>query len=83
MAWAPAWKSQDGESVIAGKRVTGTMTFNGKFPGPTLKVRPGDVMAGLDLTGHFLETFVFAVFNRPLPPARHWLIDRLKETDGR
>ena len=46
-------------------------------------LRPGDVMAGLDLTGHFLETFVFAVFNRPLPPARHWLIDRLKETDGR
>jgi FtsP/CotA-like multicopper oxidase with cupredoxin domain len=34
--------AQDGESVIAGKRVTGTMTFNGKFPGPTLKVRPGD-----------------------------------------
>lgn len=42
-------------------------------------LRPGDVMAGLDLTGHFLETFVFAAVNRPLPPARHWLIDRLRE----
>lgn len=39
----------------------------------------GDIAAGLDLTGHFLETFVFAVMNRPLPPARVWLIDRLKD----
>jgi DNA repair protein RecO (recombination protein O) len=39
----------------------------------------GDIGAGLDLTGHFLEQFVFAVFNRPLPPARVWLIDRLRE----
>ena len=43
-------------------------------------LRPGDVLAGLDLTGHFLETFVFAAFNRPLPPARHWLLDRLRES---
>jgi DNA repair protein RecO (recombination protein O) len=40
---------------------------------------PGDVGLGLDLTGHFLESFVFAPLNRPLPPARVWLIDRLKE----
>ena len=39
----------------------------------------GDVGAGLDLTGHFLETFVFAVLNRPLPPARVWLMDRLRD----
>jgi DNA repair protein RecO (recombination protein O) len=39
----------------------------------------GDIASGLDLTGHFLETFVFAVLNRPLPPARVWLIDRLKD----
>ena len=39
----------------------------------------GDIGAGLDLTGHFLETFVFAVANRPLPPARLWLVDRLRE----
>ena len=39
----------------------------------------GDVGLGLDLTGHFLETFVFAVMNKPLPPARVWLIDRLRE----
>lgn len=42
-------------------------------------VRPGDVGAGLRLTGHFLETFVFGVMNRPLPPARVWLVDRLEE----
>lgn len=41
---------------------------------------PGDVRAGLDLTAHFLELFVFGPLNRPLPPARVWLVDRL--TDG-
>lgn len=39
----------------------------------------GDIGAGLNLTGHFLETFVFAGLNRPLPPARFWMIDRLQE----
>ncbi len=39
----------------------------------------GDVGTGLDLTGHFLEQFVFAPLNRPLPPPRLWLIDRLRE----
>jgi len=41
----------------------------------------GDIGAGLNLTGHFLESFVFAVMNRPLPPARVWLIDRLREAE--
>ncbi len=40
----------------------------------------GDVEAGLNLTGHFLEQFVFNPLNRPLPPARVWLIDKLRET---
>jgi DNA repair protein RecO (recombination protein O) len=39
----------------------------------------GDVGAGLELTGHFLEQFVFNPMNRPLPPARMWLLDRLRE----
>lgn len=39
----------------------------------------GDVGRGLDLTGHFLEQFVFGPLNRPLPPPRVWLIDRLRE----
>jgi DNA repair protein RecO (recombination protein O) len=39
----------------------------------------GDVGAGLDMTGHFLELFVFNPMNRPLPPARLWLLDRLRE----
>lgn len=39
----------------------------------------GDVKAGLDLTAHFLEAFVFGPLNRPLPPARLWLVDRLGE----
>jgi DNA repair protein RecO (recombination protein O) len=39
----------------------------------------GDVAAGLAITGHFLEQFVFNPFNKPLPPARVWLLDRLTE----
>jgi DNA repair protein RecO (recombination protein O) len=39
----------------------------------------GDVDLGLILTGHFLEQFVFSPLNRPLPPARVWLVDRLRE----
>jgi DNA repair protein RecO (recombination protein O) len=39
----------------------------------------GDIGAGIELTGHFLQAFVFAVMNRPLPPARMWLTDRLRE----
>ena len=37
----------------------------------------GDVDKGLALTGHFLEAYVFAPLNRPLPPTRVWLIERL------
>src|ERR1700761_6174350 len=39
----------------------------------------GDVDLGLILTSHFLEQFVFAPLNRPLPPARVWLVDKLRE----
>ncbi len=39
----------------------------------------GDIGAGLALTAHFLEAFIFNPLNRPLPPARLWLIDRLTE----
>ena len=41
----------------------------------------GDVKAGLDLTAHFLELFVFGPVNRPLPPARVWLVERLMEAE--
>ncbi len=37
----------------------------------------GDVGRGLELTGHFLALNVFGPLNRPLPPARVWLIERL------
>jgi DNA repair protein RecO (recombination protein O) len=42
-------------------------------------LRDGDIAAGLAITGHFLDRFVFAPLNRPLPPARLWLSDRLGE----
>ncbi len=44
-------------------------------------LQPGDIGDGLALTGHFLESFVFATMNRPLPPARVWLLDRLREAE--
>lgn len=43
------------------------------------RLAAGDVGAGFDLTGHFLEAFIFNPLNRPLPPARLWLLDRLRE----
>jgi len=42
-------------------------------------LQPGDVGSGLEVTGHFLESFIFAALNRPLPPARVWLLDRLRD----
>ena len=39
----------------------------------------GDIRAGFDLTGHFLEQFVFGPLNRPLPPARVWLLEQLSD----
>ena len=42
-------------------------------------LREGEVGQGLDLTGHFLEAFVFNPLNKPLPPARLWLVDKLGE----
>lgn len=43
------------------------------------RLAPGDIGRGLDLTAHFLEVFIFNPLNRPLPPARLWLLDRLRE----
>ena len=37
----------------------------------------GDVADGLAITGHFLDQFVFGPLNRPLPPARVWLLEKL------
>ncbi|HEY5107008.1 MAG TPA: DNA repair protein RecO [Caulobacteraceae bacterium] len=45
------------------------------------RVAPGDIGDGFELTGHFLQAFVFGALNRALPPARVWLIDRLRAAD--
>ena len=41
----------------------------------------GDIGDGLELMGRFLETCIFGPMNRPLPPARLWLLDRLSEAN--
>jgi DNA repair protein RecO (recombination protein O) len=43
------------------------------------RLTAGDVGDGLEMTGRFLEQWVFGPLNRPLPAARVWLIDRLQE----
>jgi DNA repair protein RecO (recombination protein O) len=43
------------------------------------RITAGDIAAGLTLTGRFLQHFVFAALNRPLPLARARLIERLAE----
>ena len=43
------------------------------------RLMPGDIGAGLALTAHFLEAYIFNPLNRPLPPARLWLLDRLRD----
>jgi DNA repair protein RecO (recombination protein O) len=43
------------------------------------RLEAGDVADGLEMTGRFLEQWVFGPLNRPLPAARVWLIDRLQE----
>ena len=42
-------------------------------------LRPGEIGQGLDLTGHFLDAFVFSALHKPLPPSRVWMLDRLRE----
>ncbi len=42
---------------------------------------PGDIGDGLALTGAFLEKYVFDPLNKPLPPARVWLLEKLRAAD--
>jgi DNA repair protein RecO (recombination protein O) len=44
---------------------------------PAQPLQPGDVAAGLKLTGHFLETRLFASVQRDLPAERRRLVVRL------
>ena len=39
----------------------------------------GDVGRGLEITGRFLAAHIFSPLNRPLPPARTWLVERLAD----
>ena len=42
-------------------------------------LRAGDIAAGLEITGRFLNAYIFGPLNRPLPPARTWLLERLRD----
>ena len=45
--------------------------------GAQAALRPGDVGDGLALTGRFLGQFIFGPLNRPLPPPRVWMVEKL------
>jgi DNA repair protein RecO (recombination protein O) len=45
--------------------------------GSQFGVQPGDIEAGLILTAHFLESFVYGPLNRPLPANRVWMVDQM------
>ncbi|HAQ36156.1 MAG: DNA repair protein RecO [Maricaulis sp.] len=55
------------------------LTLPGFLAGPGRDVEPGDVAAGLKLTGHFLQRRVLWPHDRDLPEARQRMIDRLVE----
>jgi suppressor of ftsI len=38
------FRPHDGSTMINGERIFGTRTFTGTYPGPTLKLRPGDTI---------------------------------------
>ena len=44
---------------------------------PAAAVKPGDIAAGLKLTGHFLENRLFAAVHQGVPPERERLVVRL------
>ena len=41
-----------------------------------------EVLAGLDLTGHFLENRLFAQLHAPIPAARHRLLELVRRSAG-
>lgn len=45
---------------------------------PTAPATAGDVFDGLTLTGYFLARHVYGPYERPLPPARFRLVERLR-----
>ena len=44
-------------------------------------LQAGDIGDGFALTGAFFQRHVFDPLNRPLPPARVWLLDKLQDSD--
>lgn len=46
-------------------------------PAPAAPVPPADILAGMAITGHFLEQHAFGIHHRPLPAARTRLLDRI------
>jgi FtsP/CotA-like multicopper oxidase with cupredoxin domain len=62
--------AQEGDAMMAGKRVSRTMTYNGKFPGPTLRVHPGDRIE-LKLVNRMTESTNFHFHGLHVSPAGH------------
>lgn len=50
---------------------------------PAVTAEGAEILAGLRLTGHFLEVHLFGASDRPLPAARGRLLERLRRGAGR
>lgn len=65
-------------SLSAGEPYRDRLLRMPPFLGSGAKAEPADVAAGLALTGHFLERWVFATIGKALPPARARLVEAIK-----
>ncbi len=65
-------------SLSAGEPYRDRLLRMPRFLGSEQAADPGELVVGLDLTGHFLERWVFAAIGKALPPARARLVAALK-----
>jgi DNA repair protein RecO (recombination protein O) len=65
-------------SLSAGEPYRDRLLRMPSFLGSDQPADPGELVAGLALTGHFLERWVFAAIGKALPPARARLVAALK-----
>jgi len=64
-------------SLSAGERYREQLLILPGFLGEARAAEPDELRAGLTLTGHFLERWIFPTLNRRVPPARARLVAAL------
>jgi DNA repair protein RecO (recombination protein O) len=67
----------------AGRHAERLLPLPSFLGGESQKTLEEDLLDGMELTGHFLETKVFGLQNKPLPPARERLLEIAQKRLGR